>query len=601
MLEAVTLAQHAGPARSRVKPHVHRVRALAERGRPVLVGVREQVHDLADVPRVRAFLLHNGHDMIDGLLVHQRLSRLDVVKHRDGHAPRPLPRDAPVVAPLRHGRDPILSRLWDPLDSLDRVQRRLPEPVHRRKPLVRRPRDGRLLGPPVVGIPVLVRLLTQQRPRLPQRRNHRIRPLRLHLQPGKHPGLLGKPPRVVHGRQQLQTVLHAHDVIVLPVSRRRMHQPRPRIGGNIIPADHHRTRPIKQRMPVRRPLDLRPRERHHRLERRPELPLQRLLELLRDHQPFPTFRLHDRVHQRLVHPNRQIRGDGPRRRRPHRNLRPRHRLPLLLPHPRPHPDHLKPDVNTLTRVPVRILQLGLRQRRPRTRAPIHRLAPPIHVPVRHHLPKHPQLRRLVLGLQRHIRRLPVPPHPVPLELLPLTVHRLQRKRLCLLPQRDRRQPRPLLALHALQHLELDRQPVRIPPRHIPRLFPLQQLIPVDKILQDLIQRVPNMQVPVCIRRAVMKHVRLALALNRQLLVNPVGRPKLLNLRLADDRVCPHIKGRRRKVDGLRVRRFLLLLLVLLAAAVAAAVAGGSSIRRGGPRRSSPISRRCAALIRRAVR
>ena len=52
----------------------------------------------------------------------------------------------------------------------------------------------------------------------------------------------------------------------------------------------------------------------------------------------------------------------------------------------------------------------------------------------------------------------------------------------------------LLGLEALQHLQLDGQPVTVPAGDIAHALAPQQLVFHDKVLQNLVQRVANVEI-----------------------------------------------------------------------------------------------------------
>ncbi len=58
---------------------------------------------------------------------------------------------------------------------------------------------------------------------------------------------------------------------------------------------------------------------------------------------------------------------------------------------------------------------------------LHVAHPPVDVSVEKHLAENTQLRRLVTRLQSHVGLLPIAPHTIALELLPLRVDGAQRK------------------------------------------------------------------------------------------------------------------------------------------------------------------------------
>ena len=84
---------------------------------------------------------------------------------------------------------------------------------------------------------------------------------------------------------------------------------------------------------------------------------------------------------------------------------------------------------------------------------------------------------------------------------------------------DRKQLGTNREFHRLQHLELDGQPVRVPARHEGRALALEELVPVDEVLEDLVERVADVQVAVGVRRPVVQHELVARVAGGELLVD----------------------------------------------------------------------------------
>ena len=160
---------------------------------------------------------------------------------------------------------------------------------------------------------------------------------------------------------------------------------------------------------------------------------------------------------------------------------------------------------------------------------MHRLAPAVNVPLEEHVAEDADLRRLVLGLQRQVGRLPVTPHTVALEGAALRTDRLGCERRRLLAQLDRRESLALRLVHRLEDLELDREPMAVPAGNVAHLAPTQQLVPVDDVLEDLVQRVPDVQVAVGIRWPVVQHKRRARVLLGELGIDLLLLPEALQL------------------------------------------------------------------------
>mmetsp|Transcript_6581 Transcript_6581/g.20720 ORF Transcript_6581/g.20720 Transcript_6581/m.20720 type:complete len:236 (-) Transcript_6581:15-722(-) len=177
------------------------------------------------------------------------------------------------------------------------------------------------------------------------------------------------------------------------------------------------------------------------------------------------------------------------------------------------------------------------------------------MPVERHRAKDAELRGLVRGVEREIRRLPIRPHAEALELRALPVDRLERKRAGALAQRERRERTPLSrALDALQDLELDGQAVAVPAGHEAHASALHHLEPVDEVLEDLVERVPAVQVAVRVRRPVVQREGLARVGVAEALVHTRVLPERLQLGLAHHRVRPLVKAGLRQRDRPRIDR-----------------------------------------------
>ena len=99
---------------------------------------------------------------------------LRVIEGRDGHAPGPLARDAPVRARLDRRFDPVLAPIRYPAYAVDFLEgllaegpgfrTRLNRPmVNLDKPLVHRAEDDRGFAAPTMRVTVMIVLLVQQR------------------------------------------------------------------------------------------------------------------------------------------------------------------------------------------------------------------------------------------------------------------------------------------------------------------------------------------------------------------------------------------------------------------------------------------------------
>ena len=202
-----------------------------------------------------------------------------------------------------------------------------------------------------------------------------------------------------------------------------------------------------------------------------------------------------------------------------------------------------------------ILDLGLGQRGLLDHRPHHRLLAAIERAVDQ------ELRHLAidvgLGLEAHggIRVLPVADHAQPLELLPLDVDPLLCELAAFAAEIDDRDVVLALALLAIALLDLplDRQAVAVPARHVDGVPAQHLLVPVDHVLENLVQGRAHVQVAVGVGRAVMQDEGLAAGCH---LAQPRKEveliPALEPLRLALGQVGLHAEIRPGQGDGVAV-------------------------------------------------
>ena len=131
--------------------------------------------------------------------------------------------------------------------------------------------------------------------------------------------------------------------------------------------------------------------------------------------------------------------------------------------------------------------------------------------------------------------------PVACELPALVAERIDRDRI--------EEVRLLLALGAILLLDLpfDRQAVAVPARHVVRIVSEHLLRLDDEILQDLVQRVPDVDVAVGVGRPVVqREFHAAFRLGSQFLVEPDFVPALQQFRLEFRQSGAHRKLRLRQ-------------------------------------------------------
>jgi hypothetical protein len=140
-----------------------RTRAAARRAREPL---GQELLDGPLVPRVGAVLSNTPAARSTSAVV-STARRTRAGHGRDRHAPRALPRDAPVGPVRDHVVNPLLAPRRQPLHPADRLERTGPQvgAVHRDEPLRCREEDHRVVAPPAVRVLVVVVSRCHSRPR----------------------------------------------------------------------------------------------------------------------------------------------------------------------------------------------------------------------------------------------------------------------------------------------------------------------------------------------------------------------------------------------------------------------------------------------------
>ncbi len=190
----------------------------------------------------------------------------------------------------------------------------------------------------------------------------------------------------------------------------------------------------------------------------------------------------------------------------------------------------------------RILHLRLRERGLVVNAPVHRLQTLIDKALLEEVKERLGDRRLIRQRHGQVGIAPSAKHPEPLKLAALQVHILLRV-LAACPANRQRLHLELLPSQLLIHLDLDRQTVAVPSRHIRRIEAGHGLRLHHKVLDALVQRMPQVDRAVGVRRAVMEDVpwppRASLT---NLVVQPLLLPCLQTRRLVQRQVRLHGKA-----------------------------------------------------------
>ena len=194
---------------------------------------------------------------------------------------------------------------------------------------------------------------------------------------------------------------------------------------------------------------------------------------------------------------------------------------------------------------VVVLDLGFGERGLLDRAPHHRAQAAIEGAVHQELADLADDRRLGGEVHGGVAPLPVARDAEPLELLALHVEPVRGVGAAFGAEIEHRHRVLVAALGAvlLLDLPLDRQAVAVPARDVVRVVARHLRGAVHHVLQDLVERVADVQRAVGVGRAVVQHEeRAAARAFAQALPEPQALPALQHLRLALRQVALHGKG-----------------------------------------------------------
>ncbi len=206
-----------------------------------------------------------------------------------------------------------------------------------------------------------------------------------------------------------------------------------------------------------------------------------------------------------MHVQRLVRGNRPRRRRPDHRVdravrqRSRARTRARASRARRRPSSGKPTsiaMSTRSSYSTSASASALLA----VEAPVDRLQAAIQVALLQQLAERADLVGLVAKVHRRVRMVPVAQHAEPLEVLLLPLDLLGRVGAA---QPLRFRGRQVLAVRLLD-LHLDRHAVAIPARHVRRVEARQRAALDDRVLQDLVDGVADVDVAVRVRRAVVQ-------------------------------------------------------------------------------------------------
>ena len=537
-----------------IEPDVHHVVRLVVVGRLVA----QQVRGIEVEPRLQPRLLDAQGDLLEQLgRSRVGLARLAVDEQRQRHAPGALPRDAPVRPPLHHAGDALLAPARHPAHLADLLQGGAAQAflVHAHEPLRRGAEDHGRLVPPAVRVTVHVGLVPEQAATRRERLHDRL--VRLEdLLPLEQRRALEEPSIGPHRVVDRQPVAAPDDIVLHAVARRGVDRARARVGRHVV-AEDDRHDPVVERVLQPQPLE-RATARMAQVAHVPQPgSLRQGLEQRRgDHQvltPAARVGLDEHIVQLGVHADRLVRRQRPGCRGPDHDRGVR-RLPCRdaeAPGEIGRVHHREARIDR-GRGPLLVFHFRLGQRGTAIQAPVDGLEAPHDVAVADDACEGAQLFRLVLRQHGQVRVVPVAEHAQALEVLALSIDLAGRVVAAGLPEGARVEPLPDAAV-LLLHLLLDRQAVAVPARHVGRVVAVQRARLDDDVLEDLVDRVADMDRGVGVRRAIDEHeLRPAGRPVPDLPVQVVPLPGLQHRRLAAREVGLHREVRLGQVHRLLV-------------------------------------------------
>ena len=550
-------AHHGLVSGARVEPYVQRVLHL-----DVLLRLgAQQLPGIEGLPRLDPRLLDPLRHALDQLeRARMQLARLPVDEERHRHAPLALARQRPVGAVGDHSVQARLPPRGEKARRFDAAERggaqrlrrfRAVEPrrlVHGDEPLLAGAIDDRRLVAPAVHVAVLDSRVAEQVARLSDLLDDlRVRLPDVHAAEQRQRRIVFP---VAHHRREDLAVLHAVAPAGLEVlhaiCRRRMHDAGAGIERDVF-AEVDRRAPLVEGMLEATVLQ---RLTFARGERLPgQLVAREALLLELGGEDEQAFRGVDQVVdqvgmyvQRLVARQRPG-GRGPDDRESwavHFHAEGARQLIGL--------GKREADIDRRV-LAVLVLDLGLGERRAAVEAPVHRLQAAVDIPLREELRERPDL--VGLAPVRHGREgvVPVAEHAQALEILLLPLDLLGGVGAAQALRLLHRQALPV----ALFDLALDRHAVTVPARHVHRVESRHVARLDDDVLEDLVDRVAEMDIAVRVGRAVVQdEFRPAAARLADPPIDVPLLPFLYPMRFAPGQIAAHRKGRVRKIQGFLV-------------------------------------------------
>ena len=516
-----------GIGRAGIEPDVHDVGLLGELLAAAvfaLGALGQDVLRVGGVPGVRtpvrAKKLRDGGD---ARLVDMVFAAFFAVEDRDRNTPGALARDAPVAAVADHVDHAAAAPLGDEVDLFDLLHRLLLDVVDRAEPLLGGAVDDRLLAAPAVRV-LVDDLLHREEvaggfqllgDRLVGGVGRKARELAREL--GQLAELIDR-----HDDFDLGIVLRADVEVLDAVAGRRVDAACAALERDVVAKDDRRL-PVEEGMLVGDILEFLAQADAENLVILDLGRLHRRLDQLLGHDVIFPARLHDAVLKRRADADGHVAGQRPGGRGPDDDIG---LGEILRAEAREHALLVVDDIEfhiDRTAGVLLVFDLRLGERRFALRAPVDRLEALIDIALVGHRAEDLDLARLVFGLQRQVGVVVVREGAQALEFLLLVLDETQREIAAHLPKFDRGDVARNAQL--LNRLELDGQAVGVPAGGVGGLVSGQVFLANDDVLEHLVERGPEVDVRVRIRRAVVEHIeRLALVLFDHLVVKALTIP-----------------------------------------------------------------------------
>lgn len=561
IIHAFALTEDAVPGGAGVEPHVHDVLFLVEMGAAAegaLVAFGQELFRGVSPPCVGAFLFDDVHDVLHGVFIDDVFAAVVAVEGRDRHAPGALTGNAPVLTVADHVVQTVMAPCRIERGGIHRSERVLAVGIDGSKPLVRRTVDDRVLAAPAVRVLMVDVLLAEEHPcmselhdllhfRIPYGEAREIRVARF----VGHIALRIDRAERIQIELAFVVVFLYHFEVVHAVSRSGMNAAGAGIEGDVV-AFQNIGRTVDERMMERGQFPFR--AEHFTTGEFPVFHLA-FLESLRSkllvHEVvFVRVEIvHPYIGEFRVHADGEVRRDGPRRRGPDDGEE------LLFIHAvraealDVHGREFHVDGGRLA---VLIFDLCFCQCGLAVRAPVHGLLALVDVALVGHLAEYFQLVRFQLRVIGHVGMIPVADDAEADEIRFLDRDPFLRIGQAFPAQFQRGHGGPVLS-GILQYGVFDGQAVRIPAGDVIGVEAAHSLVFHDDILDGLVHRMADVDLAVCIRRAVVEHkFRRAVTLRQTLVIEVHILPEFDKFRFLFRQIAAHRKIRLRQMQSLAV-------------------------------------------------